>query len=68
MFEPPKSLTATVHVRFHYKEPESEPVTKDETERIARILDRAAEMSPEMQEMFIKFADYLNQQSAGAES
>ena len=58
-FESPKSLTATVYVRFHYKEREPEPVSPGETEMVHRILDRASELNPEMQEVLLKFADYL---------
>jgi len=61
-FEPPKSLTATIYVRFHYKETETQPVTEGETAMINRILDKASELSPDLREILIKFADYLNQQ------
>lgn len=67
MFTSPKSLTATVYVKFHYKEPETQPVEEGTTRRIARILDQATDMDPELQELLVKFADYLNQQSQKTE-
>lgn len=61
MFESPKSLTATIYVRFNYKEPESQPSEETRTEIIGKILDRASELAPELQEILAKFTDYLNQ-------
>lgn len=61
MMESPKSLTAIVHVRFHYKEPETKSVSESELEMLGRILDRASELSPEQQEILAKFAHYLDQ-------
>lgn len=59
MMESPKSLTAIVHVRFHYKEPETKLVSESELEMLGRILDRASELPPEQQEIMVKFAKYL---------
>jgi len=67
MFESPKSLTATIYVRFHYKEPEIGPASQTTTEMVARILDQATEMDPELQELLNKFASYLNEQSQKGE-
>ncbi|MBA7700237.1 hypothetical protein ES703_108947 [subsurface metagenome] len=64
MLQTPKSLTATIHVRFNYQDLDKDPVTEGETEMLARVLDQAGEMEPEMQEILIKFAGYLNQQKA----
>lgn len=58
MFESPKSLTATVYVRFNYKQSEIK-VEASELELINRILDQASDMSPEQRELLLKFADYL---------
>jgi len=60
MFESPKSLTATVHVRFKYIESESEPVTIGDVEILNKVLDRASELSPDHRELLIKFAEYIN--------
>jgi len=60
MIESPKSLTAIVHIRFHYKEQETKPVGEGEIEIMSRILDRTSELSPELQEMVVNFTDYLN--------
>ena len=60
MFESPKSLTATVHVRFNYREAQSEPVTTSEVEMLNKILDKASELSPDHHELLVKFADYIN--------
>jgi len=62
---PPKSLTAIVHVKFHYKEIETGQVTEGEVEIISRILDQASELPPNLQEIMIKFADYLSHPSGG---
>lgn len=67
MLESPKSLTATVHVRFHYTEPEAKPMSDSQTQMIGKILDQAAEMEPEFQELLLKFTDYLNQQKQKTE-
>lgn len=60
MLESPKSLTATIHVKFHYKEPEAEPIREGQAEIMNRILDRTSELDPELQELVVKFASYLN--------
>jgi len=61
MIKSPKSLTATIHVRFNYDGSESKVISGEgPTEIIGRILDQAADMEPEMQELLVRFADYLN--------
>lgn len=62
MIQSPKSLTATIHVRFHYSEPETKETKSNQgqVEIMAQILDRASELDPDLQEMLVKFADYLN--------
>ena len=60
MIESPKSLTAIVHMKFHYGERETKPIGEGEIEIMSRILDRTSELSPELQEMVVKFTDYLN--------
>ena len=50
-----------VHVKFHYKEPETKPVDQGEIEMLAKILDQGWELEPEMQEILVKFVNYLNQ-------
>lgn len=62
MIKPPKSMTATVHVRFHYADLEKNKVAEGHTEILARILDQSNDMAPELQEILVKFANYLNQQ------
>ena len=59
MIQSPKSLTATIHIRFHYKDPESDPVTEGETTMIDKLLDQAGDLDPELQDLLIKFASYL---------
>lgn len=61
MLESPKSLTATIHVRFNYKEREAEPIGERQVEIINRILDRTSELDPELQDLVVKFASYLNE-------
>lgn len=60
IFEAPKPLTATVHVRFHYRDLGEGTVSQGETERIGRILDQAGEMAPELLEMLLKFASFVS--------
>lgn len=60
IFESPKSLTATVHVRFNYSQSAAEPVTASDVEILHNILDKASELSPDHRELFLKFAEYLN--------
>lgn len=58
--QPPKSLTAIVHMKFHYKEAPAKPLEEGEIEIISKILDKAAELAPEMQETLARFAEYLS--------
>ena len=67
MIETPKSLTAIVHVRFNYQEPEAKAPDRKEVEILSRILDQSSNLSPEMQEIMVKFADYLGTSTARAE-
>ncbi len=60
MIEGPKSLTAVIHVRFNYKDPEAKSPSEGETQIMGRILDHASELSTEEQELLVKFADYIN--------
>jgi len=55
----PKSLTATIHVRFHYKEPEPGQVIAGETKLIDELLVHAGDMAPELQDLLLKFAKSL---------
>lgn len=66
MIESPKSLTAVVHVKFHYKELKAVPVAQSEPEILNSILDRASEMPPEYRELLIKFTDYLGSLSGNS--
>lgn len=65
----PKSLTGTIHLpdarlSFHLSfdgkgvEDDSEG---DETRLLGSILDQAINLPPEMQELLIKFADYIRE-------
>lgn len=59
MMKSPKSLTAVIHIKFNYPEPEDKPVNEADMEMLSRILDRAAELEPELQELIVKFANHL---------
>lgn len=59
MMQSPKSLTATIHVRFDYAEPEAKPEGESKVEMINSILDRASELEPCMLETLLRFASYL---------
>ena len=67
MLESPKSLTATIYMRFHYKEPETDAPSQGTTKMIGKILDQASEMDPELQDLLNKFASYLKEQSQKGE-
>jgi hypothetical protein len=58
-----KSLTGVLHmpevkVNFYLSFDEREPEGK-EAKKIGSIMDQASDLSPEMQEVLIKFADFL---------
>ena len=57
MINAPSSLTATVHIKFNYGPEGSSPVP---TEMLNRVFDHASEMSPELREILVKFADFLD--------
>ncbi|MBA7571320.1 hypothetical protein ES708_13079 [subsurface metagenome] len=61
MIQAPKSLTAVVHVKFHYEGAEPKPVSERDVEMVSQILDKASGLKPELQELLVKFADHLNQ-------
>lgn len=51
IFQSPKSLTATIHVRFHYKEEEQQkPPDESGLQIINRLLDKAGGLEPELQD------------------
>lgn len=60
MFESPRSLTAVIHVRFHYKEADGKGGSEGGVALMDKILEQASELPPELQEVVVKFADYLN--------
>ena len=60
MIAVPKSLTAVVHVKFDYDGQKPQPVSDSDIKIISRILDKAAGMEPELQEILVKFADHLS--------
>lgn len=64
MIETPKSLTAIVHVRFHYEESRSKLPSEGEIEILANLMDTASELDPDFQEILIKFANHLKKTEA----
>lgn len=56
----PKSLTATVHVDFNYKKCRAGPPREVEIKILDRLMNRAADLEPAMQEMVDKFAAYMD--------
>ncbi len=58
MFQP-DSLTATVFVKFNYKETEIKAEAGEE-EIVNEILKEASDIPPEQRELLSKFASYLN--------
>ena len=63
MFESPKSLTAVIHIRF--QEPTGKPPIEEEIEILNRMMDDADELDPELSEILVQFADYINKASPG---
>ena len=59
MMQGPKSLTATVHVRFNYDEPEVKTAVGGQVQIIAELLEHTADLDPQLQELLIKFANHL---------
>jgi len=59
MIKTPKSLTATIHVRFNYEDPDISPVTEGESNVIDDLLVHVSALAPEHQELLVKFASYL---------
>jgi len=57
--EAPKSLTAVVHVRFHYEEPAPKPPSRGEIEVLDSMLRCASDLDPSLQELLVKFADHI---------
>ena len=63
MMNSPKSLTATVHIRFNYDGPEAKPVEESQVEMINRILDGAADLDPTLRDLLISFVAHLSEVS-----
>ena len=63
MIQGPRSLTATVHVRFNYAGDELKPAVEGQTQMIDDLLEHANNLGPELQELLIKFASYLKETS-----
>ena len=61
MIQGPKSLTATIHVRFNYDGDELKPAVEGQTQIIAKLLEHTTDLAPELQELLIKFANYLKE-------
>jgi len=64
----PKSLTAIVHVRFHYEDVERTGGDDGEPRRVellSRIVERAADLSPELQKILGEFAKQVGEVSNG---
>ena len=55
-FTLPSSLTAVVHMRFHYDEKEKKIVGEAEIEVLDELMGRVADLDPELQTLLIKFA------------
>uniref|UniRef100_A0A6H1Z8A2 Uncharacterized protein n=1 Tax=viral metagenome TaxID=1070528 RepID=A0A6H1Z8A2_9ZZZZ len=59
----PSSLTAIVHMKFRYDEKERKLVGEAEIQLLDELLGRAGELDPELQELLVKFADYVSKSS-----
>lgn len=56
-------MTATIHMKFHYKDRQVKGVVKEDVEMINDILDRASDMSSDERAFLVRFADYLKGES-----
>ena len=65
MIQSPTSLTAVVHIKFHYGDAITKPVGEKDIEMISQILDKASGLDPELQGFLVRFADYLSQVTQG---
>jgi len=59
----PLSMTATIHVKFHYKDTEAKKVEEGDVEMINHILERASGMSDEERTFLTRFAGFLSGKS-----
>lgn len=64
MIQLPKSLTATIHVDFHYDH-QGKPPSEAELDRLSRVLSRAAELDPKLQHFLAQLVDYINHLDQG---
>ncbi len=62
MMEAPKSLTAIVHVKFHYEDDRSTEPRR--AELLSRMLEHAVELKPELQQMLVDFASHMDKVSS----
>ncbi len=60
--ELPKSLTAIVHVRFHYEDRKNSELSR--AELLSKVLERASELNPELQSMLVDFANHVDRVSS----
>ncbi len=60
--ETPKSLTAIVHVKFHYDDNRSTEPRR--AELLSRMLEHAVELKPELQQMLVDFASHMDKVSS----
>jgi len=70
MMETPRSLTAIVHLRFNYDEKDTKgkkdkPIAEGELETLNKLMDQAADLPVDMQEMLVKFGSYLKVVATG---
>ena len=59
----PLSMTATIHVKFHYQDTKTKGVEKGDVEMINHILERASGMTDKERTFLTRFADYLSGKS-----
>lgn len=63
MVDMPRSLTAIVHLRFNYDEKQRKLVGEAEVQLLDDLMGKAAGLDPELQELLVKFADYIQKTS-----
>jgi len=59
MMQPPRSLTAVVHVKFHYGEAVSEKPDEGQVELLNKLMENTSSLDPELQRILVDFANQM---------
>lgn len=59
MIQSPRSLTAIVHVKFHYGEGISKAPDESQIELLNNLMEKTSSLDPELQRILVGFADQM---------